>query len=71
MNNITKSLILVGTFAVSSFSQLVFSAASENSSTTNGDGSITVTQKIDDNSTSPHYSAPNNNKYGLANCQRQ
>ena len=70
MNNKTKSLVLVGTFLVSSFSQHVLSAASENSYTTNSDGSITVTQKIDANSTPPHYSEPKNKKYGFGKYSR-
>ncbi|MEZ8885366.1 LruC domain-containing protein [Vibrio sp. 10N.222.54.F6] len=58
MKNIKKSLMVMGSVAMCSFSQQTFAAATENTTTTNGDGSITVTQKIDASSTSPHYIAP-------------
>lgn len=70
MNKIKKSLLLVGTCAASSFAQHVLSAATENTSTTNGDGSITITQKIDASSTSPHYEVKSNKKYGFGKYSR-
>ncbi|NOH96911.1 LruC domain-containing protein [Vibrio sp. 99-70-13A1] len=58
MNNLKKSLLIMSSFAASNVPHYALSAASENTSTTNSDGSITVTQKINSSSTSPHYVAP-------------
>ena len=58
MDNFKKSLLVASSIAACSFSNQVLAAASENQTTDNGDGSTTVTQKINASSTSPHYVAP-------------
>ncbi|KAB0480087.1 LruC domain-containing protein [Vibrio chagasii] len=70
MNNTYTSIILLGTITWSAFSNQVFCAASKNSSTINADGTITITQEIDNNSTPPHYSVPASNRYGFGRYSR-
>ncbi|HDY7993011.1 TPA: LruC domain-containing protein, partial [Vibrio vulnificus] len=44
---------------------LAWSAATNDSQVVNGDGSVTVTQTVDENSSAPHYSSPGAYGFGI------